>query len=245
MNLLVDIGNTRLKWSLKTNNNISPSVALFHQSTNFPQHLTKDWQSLTPPKSIVISSVSTAKVKLSVINLAQQLWNNIKIIIAESSAEELGVQNGYLQPEKLGVDRWLALIASYNDYQQALWVIDCGTAITMDFINEQGQHQGGLISPGLQLMKTALSTHTASLNFSREKRYQLGLANQTNKAIFNGTLYAATGLIEQAINQQSLKTMIILTGGDAQIIAKNLSFSVIIEPDLVLKGLALLTQRHL
>ncbi len=245
MNLLIDIGNTRLKWCLKTNDKISPSVALFHQSTNFPQHLTKDWQSLPPPKSIVISSVSTAKVKLSIINLAQQLWNNIKIIIAESSAKEFGVQNSYLQPEKLGVDRWLALIASYNRYQQALWVIDCGTAITIDFINAQGQHQGGLISPGLQLMKTALSTHTASLNFSKEKRYKLGLANQTNQAILNGTLYAATGLIEQAINQQPLKTMIILTGGDAQIIANKLSFSVIIEPDLVLNGLALLTKKNL
>ena len=245
MNLLVDLGNTRLKWSIVTDSKMTPSKALFHQSTNFNQHLAKDWQALVSPKILAISSVSSEAIKSDVINLAQQLWKNVKIIIAKSASKEFGVQNSYLQPEKLGIDRWLTFIASYNNYQQALWIVDCGTAITVDFINPQGQHQGGLISPGLQLMKTALSTHTATLNFSKEKRYNLGLANQTNKAIFNGTLYAATGLIEQAINQHPLKAMIILTGGDAQIIAKNLSFPVIIEPDLVLKGLALLTQKHL
>jgi len=245
MNLLVDIGNSRLKWGLETDRKISQSRAFFHQSTNFSQHLTKDWQALVPPKILAISSVSSEEVKLEVICLAQQLWKNVKIIIAKSTSKEFGVKNSYLQPEKLGIDRWLALIASYNDYQQAVWIVDCGTAITVDFINAEGQHQGGLISPGLQLMKTALSTHIATLNFSKEKHYNLGLANQTNKAIFNGTLYAAIGLIEQAINQQSLKAIIILTGGDAQIIAKNLSLPVIIEPNLVLKGLALLTQKYL
>ena len=241
MNLLVDIGNSRLKWGLESNQKISQSRALFHQSTNFSQHLTKDWQALIPPKTLAISSVSSEEIKSEIISLAQQLWKNINIIIAKSKSKQFNVQNSYSQPEKLGVDRWLALIASYNHYQQALWVIDCGTAITIDLINEQGQHQGGLISPGLQLMKTALSTHTATLNFPKVKRYNLGLANQTNKAIFNGTLYAATGLIEQAINRHPLKAKLILTGGDAQVIAKNLSQPVIIKPNLVLKGLALLT----
>lgn len=245
MNLLVDIGNSRLKWGIESDQEITQNKALFHQSINFSQHLAKDWQALVSPKILAIASVSSNAVRLKVTRLAQQLWKDIKIIIAKSAFKEFGVQNSYLQPEKLGVDRWLALIAGYNHYQQALWVVDCGTAITIDFINAQGQHQGGLISPGLQLMKTALSTHTATLNFSKEKRYNLGLANQTNQAIFNGTLYATTGLIEQAINQKSLKPIIILTGGDAQIIAKNLSFPVIIEPNLVLKGLALLTQKHL
>jgi type III pantothenate kinase len=243
MNLLVDIGNSRLKWGLEVDQKISQSMALFHQSTNFSQHLAKNWQAFVPPKILAISSVSSDAIKWEVIGLAQQLWKDVKIIIAKSTAKAFGIQNSYLQPEKLGIDRWLALIAGYNHYQQAVWIVDCGTAITVDFINAQGQHQGGLISPGLQLMKTALSTHTATLNFSKEKRYNLGLANQTDKGIFNGTLYAATGLIEQAINQQPLKSMLILTGGDAQIIAKNLSFPVIIEPDLVLKGLALLTQK--
>ena len=244
MNLLVDIGNTRLKWSLETDREMSQSMALFHQSTNFNQHLAKDWQPLNPPKILAISSVSSEKIKLDVINLAQQLWKDVKIIIAESVSKEFGVKNSYLQPEKLGVDRWLALIASYSHYRQAVWVIDCGTAITVDFIDVQGQHQGGLISAGLWLMKTALSTHTATLDFS-EKNHSLSLATQTDEAIFSGTLYAAIGLIEQVINQQSPKIMLILTGGDAQIIAKNLSLPVVIEPDLVLKGLALLTQKYL
>ncbi len=244
MNLLIDIGNSRLKWVLQTDSNINHSVALFHQSENFTEQLEQDWQLLATPKIIAISSVSSEKIKSSVINLARQLWKNIKFVIAKSSVNAFGVKNSYLEPQKLGVDRWLSLIASYYYYHQALWIIDCGTAITLDLVDAEGLHQGGIISPGLQLMKTSLFSNTVALNPFRED-YKLGLAIQTNHAIFSGTLYAAIGLIEQAINNQPLKAMLILTGGDATVIAQNLSLPVIIEPELVLKGLAILMQKYL
>lgn len=244
MNLLIDIGNSRLKWTLQTDNNISHGTALCHQSANFTQQLTQNWQSLPIPKILAISSVSSEKITSTVIKLAHSLWDDIKIIIAKSSAEAFGVKNSYSQPQKLGVDRWLSLIAAYNAYQQAVWVVDCGTAITLDLIDAQGLHQGGLISPGLQLMKSSLLTNTAGLN-TLDNGYRLGLATKTSHAIFSGTLYAATGLIEGTINRHPLKAMRLFTGGDAKIIAENISLSVTIDADLVLKGLAIFMQKYL
>lgn len=244
MNLLIDIGNTRLKWVLLIKGEVSHSVALHHQPTNFTQQLISDWQSLPTPKIVCLSCVSSEHIKTKVINLVQQLWKTIKIIIAKSSAEAFGVKNSYLHPQKLGIDRWLGLIASYHHYQQAVWIADCGTAITLDFIDDQGQHGGGLIAPGLQLMKRSLLTDTAALDFF-ENDYSLSLANQTDNAIFSGTLGAATGLIEQFVTRKSCKALLILTGGDAKIIAENLSVPVIMEADLVLKGLAILMQKYL
>ncbi|MDQ7089783.1 MAG: type III pantothenate kinase [Methylococcales bacterium] len=242
MNLLIDIGNTRLKWAFGTVNKLKDSQAISHQNPNFSQQLIHDWQALESPDAIAISSVSSDAIKSIVLRILRQLWADKKVIIAVSTANAFGVTNSYLQPQKLGVDRWLALIASYHYYQQAAWVIDCGTAITLDLIDDDGQHKGGVISSGLQLMKSALSTNTTALSFS-ENKYSLGLANKTDKAIFSGTLYAAVGLIEQLVNRQSAPSMCILTGGDAHLIAQNLSFPVTLEPDLVLKGLVILTNK--
>jgi type III pantothenate kinase len=242
MNLLIDIGNTRLKWGLYTEGKIYHTVALAHQSTDFIQQLSAVWQALAAPEKLAIASVSANSITTEVIYLAQRLWTGIPIIRVNSMAKAFGVNNGYLHPKQLGVDRWLSLVASYHQYQQAAWIVDCGTAITLDFIDDQGQHGGGLISPGLQLMKTALLTHTSIVNFS-EQDYYLSLANHTNQALVNGTLYAAIGLIHQLINRQPLKAIVILTGGDSSIIAKHLSLPFIIEADLVLKGLAIMLQK--
>lgn len=244
MNLLVDIGNTRLKWVMHANGQIGHSVALFHQQENFYRQLMYDWQLLPMPKIIAISSVSSKTTKSFVLKAAQALWENVKIIEAKTATERFGVKNGYLYPQKLGVDRWLCLIASYHYDLQAVWVVDCGTAITLDFIDSQGQHQGGVIAPGLRLMKKVLSTQTCLLDYS-DDHAPLALGTQTSQAIFSGTLYAAIGLIEQLTHHSSLKAALILTGGDAEIIAQYLSCTVIIEPDLVLKGLAISTQEYL
>ena len=244
MILLIDIGNTRLKWALEKEGLLGESQAIFHQKKSFTSQLKKEWGSLPRPNAIGISCVSSNKIKARVIAIAKEYWNEVEIIVATSSKHAFGVTNNYLHPHKLGVDRWLCLISSYYYYQQAVWVIDCGTAVTIDLINESGQHQGGVISAGLQLMKTALSTQTDGLRFI-DKNYPLGLSNQTDKAIFSGTLYAIIGLIEQLLVQYPDKPMLILTGGDAKTVAKNLLHPTHIEPNLVLKGLALYTQKYL
>ncbi|NOQ35738.1 MAG: type III pantothenate kinase [Methylococcaceae bacterium] len=242
MNLLIDIGNSRLKWALEIDGEVQQSFALWHE-TNFLEGLMNEWRLFAAPEVVAISAVSTELIKSHIIELVKKLWQNVTIVIAKSSGEAFGVKNSYPQPQKLGVDRWLCLLASHQHYQHAAWIVDCGTAITVDFINEHGTHEGGLITAGLRLMRNSLLNNTAALGFS-EQATVVGLANQTDDAIFSGTVYAAAGLIEKAVASKT-KAELILTGGDAELIARYLSIPAIIEPNLVLNGLALLIRQRL
>lgn len=237
MNLLIDIGNTRLKWAVGRQLDITPGQAIDNIEIDRAS-LAHIWQAILPPDQLAISCVSSSQLSDLVISVANELWPGIALIQAKSEAQEFGVTNVYQQPQKLGVDRWLGMIAGYNKYQKALCIIGCGTAITVDVVDSSGRHLGGLISPGLRLMKESLAKGTENLSLSKIV-YPFGLATNTDAAIYNGTLSAACGLIELVLKNQPNTTQLLLTGGDAGIIAAHLTRPATIDPDLVLSGLAL------
>jgi type III pantothenate kinase len=243
MNLLVDSGNTRLKWALLQEGGLVTGYALVNQQLN-RHELVETWKILTPPEHLAIACVSSSPLLELVLAVAVELWPAIKIVQVSSQAHAFGVHNAYQQPEKLGVDRWLALVAVRNLYQKPACIVDCGTAITVDLINADGKHQGGLISPGLTLMKKSLAAGTEALQF-HETNYDFGPANHTEAAIYSGTLAAAVGLIEHVLTKQSNAMSVILTGGDAEIIAKQLGVKPVVDPDLVLRGLAIVLEGQL
>jgi type III pantothenate kinase len=240
MNLLVDMGNTRLKWAVVNNEQLAVGEPLFNQRLN-QQELLNRWQYLTPPERLVIACVTANNTLELVIAVAVALWSTVKIICVDSEAQRFGITNAYTPPEKLGVDRWLALIAARHFYSVPACIVDCGTAITVDLIDAQGQHLGGLISSGLMMMKKALASGTDALAFNNT-RYPLESANFTEAAIYSGTLLAAIGLIEQVLAKQTDTLSVILTGGDAVLIAPHLSVEPIVDPDLVLRGLAMIAE---
>ena len=237
MNLLVDIGNTRLKWATSNGLSLVPGFATENIDIN-RDTLTQLWHSLTPPEQLAISCVGAGRLIDLVTDVAKERWPGIRLIRAKSVATAWGVSNAYSEPEKLGVDRWLGIIAAYNQYKKALCVVSCGTAITLDVVDAKGQHLGGMISPGLRLMKAALADNTENLGLD-ENAYPFELAANTAAAIYNGTISAVCGLIEHALNVQPDNLQLILTGGDAELIATQLPKLVSIDPDLVLRGLAL------
>lgn len=238
MNILIDIGNTRIKWCVDNKGSIGKSQAIDYKKDDFISCLQSSWQQLTQPQTIAISSVSAQQVSLEIIALAKKNWPEIKVLIAKTSSYALSVTNAYVQPENLGVDRWMGLIALRYYYPGNSCIVGCGTAITIDNLDKKGQHLGGLISPGIQLMKQSLFQGTENLSFI-EQNYPVGLSNATEPAIFSGILYAAAGLIEKSIRNLCMCDTLILTGGDAELLSKYLDFESIIEPDFVLKGLSL------
>jgi len=244
MILLIDSGNTRLKWAIFQNAELQQSHAINNQAL-IADKLIEAWKHLPTPKQLALGCVSSKSIVDLVTTVANKLWPAIIIIQVKSESYTFGVHNAYIEPEKLGVDRWLALIAVRNYYQKSACIIDCGTAITIDFIDADGNHQGGMISPGLTLMKKSLAIATDLLMFNEDK-FSTGPANFTEAAIYSGTLNAATGLIKSALSTQDSSLTVILTGGDADMIAKHLSFNVIIDSNLVLLGLALVASnsRH-
>jgi len=240
MNLLVDIGNTRLKWAVLQDGGFVTGRALVNRQIT--RHgLVEAWKMQTQPERLAIACVSSTPLLELVLAVVVELWPTIEIIRAKSQAYAYGVYNAYQQPEKLGVDRWLALVAVRNHYQLPACIVDCGTAITVDLIDADGKHQGGLICPGLTLMKKALAQGTDALQF-HETNYAFGPANFTEAAIYSGTLSAAVGLIEHVLTKQSKAIQLILTGGDAGIIAAQLAIKPIIDTDLVLRGLAIVLE---
>ncbi|MEI6706608.1 MAG: type III pantothenate kinase [Methylococcales bacterium] len=240
MKLLVDMGNTRLKWATVNDEQLITGEPLLNTQLS-QQTLMNIWQSLTEPKQLVIACVTANHSLALVMAVAVSLWADINIVRVSSQAQSLGLTNAYLHPEKLGVDRWLALIAARHFYAVPACVVDCGTAITVDLIDADGHHLGGLISAGLALMKKSLAHGTDALPFS-DTSYPLEAANFTEAAIYSGTLLAAVGLIEQVLAKHG-NVSVILTGGDAALIAPHLSIKAIVDPNLVLRGLAIVADK--
>jgi type III pantothenate kinase len=240
MNLLIDMGNTRLKWATCNPLDMVIGSSIPNAEIN-PNALIQLWQTTPSPEHIVISCVSANRLFDLVVSAINKLWPGSAILRAKSMASALGVVNAYPEPENLGIDRWLGMVASFYRYRKAFCLVGCGTAITVDVVDDSGKHLGGLISPGLRLMKAALANNTANLGLD-ETIYSFGLAKNTAAAIHNGTLSAACGLIERTLINLPDNLQLILTGGDADLIAIHLAKSARIEPDLVLRGLALTLQ---
>ncbi len=235
MNLLIDMGNTRLKWALTTAGQIMTGSPVPNSQINLNE-LVGLWKGIYRPRRIAISCVSASELLELVQSIARQLWLDVDIILVKPQAQAFGVINAYREPDKLGVDRWLSLVAVWQKYRSPACIVDCGTAITVDLIDADGRHQGGLISPGLALMKQSLGQGTQALSVS-ETSYAFGLAKFTDAAIYSGTLTAAIGLIEHVLAQQPANVRLFLTGGDAKLIAGQLGVASIVDPDLVLRGL--------
>lgn len=238
MKLLVDIGNTRIKYGAEQNGVLEKGIAIIHQHNDYLPQIQSAWMNLAAPNTLAISCVSNKHIVRQLISLAETLWPGITVIQAQSCARNGGLSNAYQQANTLGIDRWLGLIALHHYYPGNSCVIDCGTAITIDMINKQGQHLGGLICPGLELMKQSLAVGTARLS-NNHQHYPVGLANATEPAIYSGTLFAAAGLIEKSIADFCLCQTIVLTGGDASVISQYLNIDCIIDSDFILKGLSL------
>lgn len=237
MNLLLDMGNSRLKWALGYHDQLLIGTSLDNTQVN-PQNLLDAWAHLAKPHAIGIAWVSQSELLSSVKSVANTLWQDVTIYDIKAQAKAFNVQNAYANAEKLGVDRWLALLAARQRYTGHCCIVDCGTAITLDLLDGKGAHLGGFICPGLTLMKQSLATGTGSLPFNVES-FDMRPANCTEAAIYAGTLAAATGLIEQIVKSQPLDCQVILTGGDAELIGQHLTLPITIETNLVLRGLAI------
>lgn len=233
MKLLIDSGNTRLKWAVLDQGELDQVNAVVHNDANALAELKNKWVELPPPEVIVISSVSRNTSQLT--SLLVELWPNCALKFIQSPSMAHGVTNAYQTPSKLGVDRWLAIVAAKCEYMLPLCLVDCGTAITLDCIDAEGLHLGGMIMPGWGLMQQSLYKGTANLGVCHDK-YPLGLANNTQAAIFNGKLAAIKGFIDSGM---AGSMQLILTGGDAEFIQESLQLTAILDFNLVLKGLAL------
>lgn len=235
MNLLLDIGNSRVKWARAEGVRLLATGSLFHRGT-------PDWPAALPgepPTAVWVSNVADETVPAALARHTQAQWK-LKPHLVRSAAEACGVRNAYSRPERLGVDRWLACIGAFHRGTGPVLVADAGTALTLDFVDADGRHRGGLIAPGLSTMRAALAEGTPLRVEPGD--YQLSwLADDTDPAVALGTLQTALNLVENA-RRALAPERLLLTGGEADRLRPHLDAGWEHAPDLVLEGLARLAK---
>jgi type III pantothenate kinase len=249
--LLIDLGNSCLKWAIKTSDGISSSHSLYYQNQNFQVLLEKAWKDVYPSK-VVLASVAEEALNLVIAEYAQKKWG-LPLTVLNTQLETLGLQNHYATPLLLGVDRWAFAIAAWEQYHVPLCLVSCGTAITTDIINGDGQLLGGTISPGLGFMCQALSARAAKLKtvdqqfFEEGELYQPQLeAKDTFSAMQNGALLMSIAFLDQTVqrlqSQYGSAMQFIIRGGDAAFLLPHLAYPFESQPELVIQGIDLLDE---
>jgi type III pantothenate kinase len=246
MILVIDVGNTRLKWAWLTSTGLSDQQAVVHRDTKPAIWTSALFKSGQMPSRVLVSNVAGPEMGKTLNRLAKKIFRiNAEFITA--AREFQGLTNGYLDPSLLGADRWLALIGAWTKARTALCVVDAGTAVKVDSVDSGGHHQGGLIAPGIHMMREVLMNKTSDIAkaASNSTPSLAGvLANNTIAAVSRGAVFALAGMADRAaevIAQSAGATpRLFITGGDASMITGTMRTHGEIVPDLVLQGLAVI-----
>jgi type III pantothenate kinase len=238
--LLIDAGNTRIKWARVEENLLMPGVPVSIRPAVLPG-IKAAWDSLEKPLGIALSNVAGERVEADITSFIKRRWS-MAPFIAKAQHHGFGVMSGYQDPDRLGVDRWLALIAARERSKLPTVIVDAGSACTIDLLDSEGRHLGGYILPGLTAMGEALVKGTHQIRESKalgESSLDPGL--NTLEGMASGALIALLGAVERVFNDVESRGFgepsLIITGGDALKLAAFLRYPSRIAPDLVLEGL--------
>lgn len=241
MILEMDMGNTRLKWRVR-----DQQVALTQGVIGIEAPLDLLVDKIEPYRT-AINSVMVASVVGDLLEQKLTDWSiaylRLQPVFVRSGTICGLVRNGYREPKRLGVDRWLGMLAAYQLSGGACVVVSCGTAITVDLVARDGEHLGGFIAPGLNLMLDSLTSRTRQIKLDGViPVLSLSPAVATSDAVYSACAAMLTGLIDNGVQQlrrldQNTGFEMVFTGGDG---GKLLSFypQARLIPDLVLDGLA-------
>jgi len=261
MHLVVDIGNTNLRWATWAPGQAATGSAdedaegrpgtlgeiqgIRHHGA-LPMDLLAAWEALPVPERVLVGNVGGTGLGVRLAQASRSLWG-VEPCFAATQAEGFGVHVAYPEPERLGVDRWLSLIAAHRRGLGPALIIDAGTAITYDILLADGRHLGGLILPGVRLLREALQAGTQIPPWADPPNpypATQAWAADTARAITGASVHAPAALAErlrQRLRERcGTEPNLILTGGDAERIAPLLDLPVRLLPALVLEGLTLL-----
>ncbi|PRE30765.1 type III pantothenate kinase [Burkholderia multivorans] len=249
--LLIDAGNSRIKWALADAQRTLVRTGAFGHTRDGGAD--PDWADLPRPRGAWISNVAGADVGARLDALLDARWPGLPRTTIRSRPAQCGVTNGYTTPEQLGSDRWAGLIGARAAFpDEHLLIATFGTATTLEALRADGRFTGGLIAPGWALMMRALGTHTAQLPTLTTDIASGLLADaqaepfqvDTPRSLSAGCLYAQAGLIERAWRDLAAACQapvrLVLAGGAADEIARALTLPHTRHDALILSGLALI-----
>ncbi len=245
--LLIDIGNTRIKWARLAGGRMGQQRAAAHEgwrTEDFARRVMgRRWDGAEA--RIVVSSVAGDEINGRLRAAARSAGAPEPEFVA-SARSAAGVTTEYLEPWRLGVDRFMAAIGAHHlSSGQPVCVVSAGTAVTVDLVDGNGRHRGGVIVPGPALMMDSLlsNTHGIRRRATGGRDGAAGFfARTTRAAIRQGALYASAAVIERAVEEARVlvgtRPLVLLTGGSSAAIKPLIRNTAVNLPDLVLHGLA-------
>lgn len=243
--LLMDVGNSRLKWGVLDDGEIRRTGHISMadiQKKGLSVLTTKLPRRVDVVRASNVAGNSFATRMSGVIGM----HCNADVHFARSERRGWGITNSYRQPRLLGVDRWVAMVGAWAETDAACLVVDAGTAVTLDAIDDEGNHLGGQIIPGVETMLGSLSSATSDIPVVKTSKQQSAgdlkvFGRNTAAAVREGAQNAVAGAIDRAcetLQTNGYDPTIILTGGGASRILGALAFESLHRPNLVLFGLA-------
>lgn len=230
--LLLDIGNSRGKWLF-----LDGADQLGRGSAELSGLVDALGSDIGGAQVLVASVASDA----SNTGLAVQLQAAGCVAwFAGARARLGGLANSYAEPQRMGVDRWLAMLAARQRSHGPLCVVDAGSALTIDLISDDGAHEGGFIIPGTALMQRALLADTDRVRFEIPASPALVPGRSTAEAVANGLLLAQVGAVRSAVDAavaRGSRPTLFLCGGAAPVLQAALDMDCVLAPDLVFEGL--------
>jgi type III pantothenate kinase len=242
----MDIGNTRIKWGVLRDGQIGDLGDRVHRGRGAvaAAAVVKAMRGREFRRTMV-SNVAGNSFATNITRAVSSSYG-IEPTFAHVGRQKLGIRCGYRDPKRLGVDRWLAVLAAHKTAGRGALVIDAGTTLTIDGVTADGVHLGGLIIPGPQLMARALRRETSDIGdvaVTRDARSQTFLGRSTSEAVNMGSGFALAGAVDQALRflkrQLGNNPRVLVTGGDGADLVRSLKTKAELRPALVLEGLAL------
>lgn len=244
MVLLLDQGNTRLKWMLvREDGTVHASGAKVNRGSlsGVCKEIRRSASGI--PSEVIACNVAGLRRQADLSKAFTAEFATSVRFVAHENLPCSPLKAGYLQPQTLGLDRWLAMVGAWSLYPQALIVVSAGTAVTVDAIDRSGQHLGGYIVPGLELQLRCLSSIGT---LPRLGRQHVGCVAEevfgrtTKDAIARGVVKALASLVDACAAEQAMdgrRASVVLTGGDAAMIAGHIRSKNVVVDELVFRGL--------
>ena len=238
MKLLIDVGNSRLKWAQAGAGRLGAGGAIEHGGdpaaavAALPE---------TKTEVVWIANVTGATLgEPLAVALARRY--GVAPRFAAVAARHAGLAVAYAEPQRLGVDRWLCLLAAWTQARGPACVASAGTALTFDAVAAQGRHLGGVIAPGLITMQQAVLGATRFAAAGPDAAYSQGLGADTEACVRQGALHAAAGALDRLAAKYGADAPRLLTGGDAEALLPPPGSGWTLRPHLVLEGLLVLAE---
>lgn len=232
--ILIDIGNSRLKWSEAAGHSLTPPQ--FAQHDGDPAAVIAAQQ--LPRTGVVWVASVLGSDSEAPVAAAIEKATGVAPRFARVKQDLAGLRVAYADPARLGVDRWLTMLGLWSRAKEAFCVAGAGTALTFDAVDEKGVHLGGLIAPGLATAQKAVDASTAFEIRASGAKFAAGLGIDTEACVRQGALYACAGLVDRA--SRTLHGGRYLTGGDASTLIPHLALKWEWRPNAVLDGLKVL-----